>query len=73
MWEEFLFTPEAQNEWLKGFARPVLQEKMIAGGTIDQTALASLAQVKGTPVVLTEAQQKAAADYVNKNWNIALP
>jgi putative spermidine/putrescine transport system substrate-binding protein len=73
LWEEFLYTPEAQNEWLKGFARPVLQEKMIADGTIDQTALASLAQVAGTPVVLTEAQQKAAADYVNANWNIDLP
>ena len=24
-WEEFLYTPEAQNTWLKGFARPVLQ------------------------------------------------
>ena len=36
LWEEFLFSPEAQNIWLKGFARPVLQEKMIADGTIDQ-------------------------------------
>jgi len=73
LWEEFLFTPEAQNEWLKGFARPVLQQKMITDGTIDQTALNSLAQVAGTPVVLTSAQQKAAGDYVNTNWNIDLP
>ena len=73
LWEEFLYTPEAQNEWLKGFARPVLQEKMIADGTIDQTALGNLAQVSGTPVVLTEAQQKAAGEYVNANWNIDLP
>ena len=73
LWEEFLYTPEAQNEWLKGFARPVLQEKMITDGTIDQTALGSLAKVAGTPVVLTPAQQKAAGDYVNANWNIELP
>jgi len=73
LWEEFLYTPEAQNEWLKGFARPVLQEKMIKDGTIDQTALDSLAKVAGTPVVLTSDQQKAAADYVNANWNIDLP
>jgi putative spermidine/putrescine transport system substrate-binding protein len=73
LWEEFLYTPEAQNEWLKGFARPVLQEKMIADGTIDQTALGNLAQVAGTPVVLTPAQQTAAGDYVNANWNIDLP
>ena len=73
LWQEFLYTPEAQNEWLKGFARPVLQEKMIADGTIDQAALDGLAQVDGTPVVLSETQQKAAADYVNANWNIDLP
>ena len=73
LWQEFLYTPEAQNEWLKGFARPVLQEKMIADGTIDQAALEGLAQVDGTPVVLTEAQQKAAGEYVNANWNIDLP
>jgi putative spermidine/putrescine transport system substrate-binding protein len=73
LWEEFLYTPEAQNEWLKGYARPVLQQKMITDGTIDQTALASLAQVAGTPVVLTPAQQKAAGEYVNANWNIDLP
>ena len=46
---------------------------MVADGTVDKTALDSLAQVSGTPVVLTEAQQKAAADYVNANWNIDLP
>ena len=73
LWEEFLYTPDARNEWLKGFARPVLQEKMIADGTIDQTALDSLAKVAGTPVVLTADQQKKAADYVNANWNIELP
>jgi putative spermidine/putrescine transport system substrate-binding protein len=73
LWEEFLYTPDAQNEWLKGFARPVLQEKMIADGTIDQAALDSLAKFAGTPVVLTSDQQKKAADYVNANWNIDLP
>ena len=51
LWEEFLYTPEAQNEWLKGFARPVLQEKMIADGTIDQAALGKLGEATGTPVV----------------------
>ncbi len=73
LWQEFLYTPEAQNEWLKGFARPILQEKMIADGTIDQAALDGLATVAGTPVVLTQAQQTAAGEYVNANWNIELP
>lgn len=73
LWQEFLYTPEAQNEWLKGFARPVLQEKMIADGTIDQDALGKLAQANGTPVVLTQDQNKKAADYLAANWTIELP
>ena len=73
LWEEFLYTPEAQNEWLKGFARPVLLEKMVAAGTVDQAALGALGQASGTPVVLTEAQVKTAADYLAANWSIELP
>jgi putative spermidine/putrescine transport system substrate-binding protein len=73
LWEEFLYTPEAQNEWLKGFARPVLLDKMVAAGTVDQTALGALGQASGTPVVLTQDQVKKAADYLAANWSIELP
>jgi putative spermidine/putrescine transport system substrate-binding protein len=73
LWEEFLYTPEAQNEWLKGFARPVLLQSMIDGGTVDQAALGALAQTSQTPVVMTQDQNKKAADYVNANWKITLP
>lgn len=73
LWMEYLYTPEAQNEWLKGFARPVLQEAMIRDGTIDQAALANVAQAEGTPVVLTQAEVKTVADYIAANWNIELP
>ncbi len=73
LWEEFLYTPEAQNEWLKGFARPILQDKMIKDGTIDQTALGAVAQVTGTPVVMSQDQAKKAGDYVAANWKIDLP
>jgi len=73
LWEEYLYTPEAQNEWLKGFARPVLLDKMVADGTVDQTALAALGQATGTPVVLTQDQVKKASDYLAANWSIELP
>ncbi len=73
LWEEFLFTPEAQNEWLKGFARPILLDTMTKNGTVDQAALGALAQVTGTPVVMTQEQNTKAADYVNANWNIPIP
>lgn len=73
LWQEFLYTAEAQNEWLKGFARPVLLEKMVAAGTVDQAALGTLGQATGTPVVLTQDQVKKAADYLAANWSIELP
>ena len=73
LWEEFLYTPEAQNQWLKGFARPVLLDKMVAAGTVDQAALGALGQASGTPVVLTQDQVKKAADYLAANWSIELP
>lgn len=73
LWMEYLYTPQAQNEWLKGFARPVLQEAMIRDNTIDQAALAAVAQASGTPVVLTQDQVKTVTDYIATNWNIELP
>ena len=44
LWQEYLYSPEGQNTWLKGFARPVLQDKMVADGTIDQEALGQARQ-----------------------------
>lgn len=73
LWEEFLYTPEAQNEWLKGFARPILLDAMQKAGTVDAAALGALAQVTQTPVVMTQDQNKKAADYVAANWKINLP
>lgn len=72
LWEEFLYTPEAQNLWLVGFARPVLQETMIKNSTIDQTALGKLAAATGTPVQLDAAQLAKAAEYLKANWNITI-
>jgi putative spermidine/putrescine transport system substrate-binding protein len=73
LWQEYLFTPEAQNEWLKGFARPVLLDKMVTDKTVDQAALGALGKANGTPVVLTQAQVKTASDYLAANWSIELP
>ncbi|MFI1988781.1 ABC transporter substrate-binding protein [Actinoplanes sp. NPDC020271] len=68
LWEEFLFSDEGQNLWLKGGARPVRAEAMNKAGTIDKTAFAALPQVTGTPVVPTEEQTKKAKDYLAANW-----
>ncbi len=73
LWMEYLYSPQAQNEWLKGFARPILQDAMIRDGTIDQAALDAVAQAEGTPVVLTQDEVKTVTDYIAANWNIELP
>ncbi len=69
LWEEYLYSAAGQNTWLKGFARPVLQDVMIKNGTIDQTALSALATTTGTPVVLTQDQLAAGQAYLKSNWN----
>jgi putative spermidine/putrescine transport system substrate-binding protein len=67
LWEEFLYSPDAQNLWLKGAANPVLQESMVKAGTIDQAALDAL-PTKETPQVQTADQIKASGEYLTANW-----
>jgi putative spermidine/putrescine transport system substrate-binding protein len=68
LWQEFLYSDEGQNLWLKGGARPVRADAMQKAGTIDQTAFAALPKVVGTPVFLTEEQTNKAKDYLAANW-----
>ncbi len=72
LWQEFVFSPEGQNIWLKGAARPVLLDQMTTDGTVDQAALALLPVVEGTPVVLTQPQIEAGQEYLLANWNQAV-
>jgi putative spermidine/putrescine transport system substrate-binding protein len=68
LWEEFLFSDEGQNIWLKGAAFPVRYDAMKAAGTLDATAAAALPAVTGTPVVPTSADNDAATAYLKANW-----
>jgi putative spermidine/putrescine transport system substrate-binding protein len=68
LWQEFLYSDEGQNLWLKGGARPVRADAMKTAGTLDSTAFAALPATTGTPVFLTEAQTQAAKDYLASNW-----
>src|ERR1700754_2946967 len=38
LWQEFLYSPEGQNLWLAGYARPVLLDVLVADGTVDEDA-----------------------------------
>ncbi|MCW2776385.1 MAG: putative transporter substrate-binding protein [Frankiales bacterium] len=72
LWEEFLYSDEGQNLWLKGFGRPVRAEAMVKKGTIDQAAFAKLPASGGTQVSLTQAQSDKAKAYLAANWAKAI-
>lgn len=71
LWEEYLYSNDGQNLWLKGGARPVRQAAMTTSGKIDATAAAALPPVTGTPLFPTQAQQTAAGAYVASHWQAA--
>jgi putative spermidine/putrescine transport system substrate-binding protein len=72
LWQEFLYSDEGQNLWLKGGARPVRADAMKAAGTLDNTAFSALPAATGTPVFLTEAQTQKAKDNLASNWAKAI-
>ena len=72
LWQEYLYSDEGQNLWLKGGARPVREEAMVAGGTIDKAAYDALPKAAGTPVFLTTAQSDKAKAYLTANWAKAI-
>ena len=68
LWQEFLYSDEGQNLWLKGGARPVRFDAMKTAGTLDTAAAAALPEVKGTPVIPTQADAEAGKKYLAANW-----
>ncbi|GII33627.1 ABC transporter substrate-binding protein [Planotetraspora mira] len=72
LWEEFLYSAEGQNLWLKGYARPVLLPAMQADGTADATLVAQLPQVDGTPTFPTPEQVDKAKAALASGWGAAV-
>ncbi len=68
LWQEYLYSDEGQNLWLKGGARPVRFDDLKKAGTLDATAAAALPPVTGTPVVPTAADSDQAKAYLAKEW-----
>jgi putative spermidine/putrescine transport system substrate-binding protein len=68
LWEEYLFSDEGQNLWLKGGAHPVREAAMVAAGTLDKTAAKALPKVVGKPVFLTSEQTAKANTALVANW-----
>ncbi|MCK9893648.1 ABC transporter substrate-binding protein [Frankia sp. AgB32] len=68
LWEEYLYSDEGQNLWLKGRARPVRLEAMTTAGTVDKTLLAALPEAPKDTRYPTQAQLDKAKQVVNDNW-----
>jgi putative spermidine/putrescine transport system substrate-binding protein len=69
LWQEFLYSDEGQNIWLKGLSRPVRLDAMIEAGTVDQEALSALPEVEGELEFPDDEQQSAAQAVVAERWN----
>ncbi|WP_251858528.1 ABC transporter substrate-binding protein [Herbiconiux sp. L3-i23] len=72
LWQEFLYSDEVQNLWLKGGARPVRAEAMVEAGTIDSDLYDALPEVPEETVVPTQEQSEAAATLLGENWASAV-
>jgi len=72
LWQEFLYSDEAQNLWLAGGARPARAEAMQVEGTIDTTLFDALPKAPETTVVPTEQQSADAATLLGEKWAAAV-
>lgn len=72
LWQEFLYSDEGQNLWLKGGARPVRGDAMAEAGTIDADLWGALPEVTGDPVIPTDEQTVTAGEYLAANWSKAI-
>jgi len=69
LWEEFLYSDQGQNIWLKGLSRPVRLDAMTKAKTVDETALSGLPEVEGNVEFPDDKQQTAAQKVVADRWN----
>lgn len=72
LWQEFLYSDDVQNLWLKGGARPARMEAMTDAGTIDADLAAELPQVPEETLVPTEEQSTAAGTLLGEKWASAI-
>jgi putative spermidine/putrescine transport system substrate-binding protein len=68
LWQEFLYSDEGQNLYLKGGARPVRADTMVVAGTIDLEAYRQLPPVDGGATFISETQNQEAKKYLEANW-----
>ncbi|WP_213813761.1 ABC transporter substrate-binding protein [Glaciihabitans sp. dw_435] len=72
LWQEFIFSPEAQNLFIKGGAYPVTLAAMNTAGTTDKTALDVIGNLDGDLVTPTTEQATAASTLLASKWAAAI-
>ncbi|MFF3025736.1 ABC transporter substrate-binding protein [Microbacterium sp. NPDC057944] len=72
LWQEFLYSDDVQNLWLKGGARPARVDAMTEAGTIDKDLLAKLPEAPEKTVVPTEKQSADAGKLLGEKWAAAV-
>lgn len=72
LWQEFLYSAEAQNLFIKGGAYPVTIEAMNEAGTTDAAAIAAIGNLEGEIVTATDEQAEAGAALLAKEWAAAI-
>jgi putative spermidine/putrescine transport system substrate-binding protein len=71
LFQEFLYSADGQNAWLRGGAKPVLFDAMTTAGTIDAAAAAALPKVTN-PVIPTSDQTDKAKQVLATAWAKAM-
>lgn len=72
LWQEFIFSPEAQNLYLAAGAYPVTLVAMVDAGTVDQDALDAVGELPEDLVTPTTEQSEAAAALLAEKWAAAI-
>ncbi len=68
LWEEFLYSKTGQNNFLKGYARPIELSALAKSGSVDEAAYKKLPVVPSVAKVPTVAEEAAAATLIAKGW-----
>jgi putative spermidine/putrescine transport system substrate-binding protein len=68
LWQEFLYSDEGQNIWLKGYCHPIRYENLVADEKVPADQLAKLPDVTGA-VFPSLDQLNAASKAITEGWD----
>jgi putative spermidine/putrescine transport system substrate-binding protein len=68
LWQEFLFSDEGQNIWLKGYCHPIRYENLVETDAVPQEQLDKLPDVEGA-VFPSLDQLNAASALITSQWD----